>query len=87
MSSLLVRQVDPKTGDWPEDKKSLSPLQQMMSMFPSPHPDLGQGSPYRAAVHNIYKTKDGRYYHTHGTNPHLIRPDFCKLFTQRIQAA
>lgn len=30
-------------------------------------------SPYRIAATNIYKTKDGKYYHIHGLSPlHLV---------------
>ncbi|KAJ5320049.1 hypothetical protein PENANT_c025G03727 [Penicillium antarcticum] len=71
MSLLLVDVVDEEGRPF---KKNVSPVERLMSIFPTPGEDLDQGSPLRAAVTSIYKTKDSRFYHVHGgmnANPSL----------------
>ncbi|KAI9932539.1 hypothetical protein ASPWEDRAFT_100847 [Aspergillus wentii DTO 134E9] len=64
MAPLLVDTVD-KNGN--PDSPHLSPWERMMAAFPNPGRDLGQGSLHRKAITNIYKTKDRRCYHVHGS--------------------
>ncbi|GKZ95777.1 hypothetical protein CBS63078_7420 [Aspergillus niger] len=71
MSALLVDIVNEKgtTLD-----ASSTPIQRLMKIFPTRGEDLGQGTLHRAALTSIYKTKDARFYHVHGSmnaNPSL----------------
>ncbi|KAL4869736.1 hypothetical protein BDV12DRAFT_184890 [Aspergillus spectabilis] len=75
MSTLLVDVVDDQGKPL---NPSLSPIERLVQIFPTPGEDLGQGSLHRAAVTNIYKTKDARFYHVHGSmnaNPSLTALD------------
>lgn len=65
MSALLVDVVNENGGPL---KPELTQMARLHDVFPSslPGPDLGQGTPLRASAHNIYKTKDNRFFHTHG---------------------
>ena len=63
MSALLVDIVNEKGAPL---KPELTPMARLQDVFPLPGPDLGQGTPLRASAHNIYKTKDNRFFHTHG---------------------
>ncbi|KAJ6030557.1 uncharacterized protein N7446_000378 [Penicillium canescens] len=75
MSTLLVDVVDEKGKPL---EANLSVIERLMSIFPNPGVDLGQGSLHRAALTSIYKTKDSRFYHVHGSmnaNPSLTALD------------
>ncbi|KAE8377932.1 CoA-transferase family III domain-containing protein [Aspergillus bertholletiae] len=62
MSTLLIDVVD-ESGK--PATPNLSPIQRILSIFPTPGKDLGQDTPHRSAITNIYKTKDERCYHVH----------------------
>lgn len=66
MSSLLtdVVNVDGKPAG-----KGSNLFERMNSVFPDVH-DLHRANKtiHRATATNIYKTKDGRFYHTHGNS-------------------
>ncbi|KNG91215.1 putative alpha methylacyl-CoA racemase [Aspergillus nomiae NRRL 13137] len=64
MSTLLIDVVDENGNSL---DPNISPLQRILSIFPSPERDLGQATPHRSSITNIYKTKDGRCYHVHGS--------------------
>ncbi|KAE8168157.1 CoA-transferase family III domain-containing protein [Aspergillus tamarii] len=64
MSTLLIDVVDENGKPANPD---MSPLQRIASIFPSPGSNFGQETPHRSAITNIYKTKDGRCYHVHGS--------------------
>ncbi|KAE8154872.1 CoA-transferase family III domain-containing protein [Aspergillus avenaceus] len=64
MSTLLIDVVDENGKSMNQD---LTPIQRLRAIFPAPGRDLAQGSPHRDAITNIYKTKDGRCYHVHGS--------------------
>lgn len=64
--SCLVLDVVGKDGK-PENP-NLSPMQRALSVFPM---NRGESPVYRGAATNIYKTKDGRFYHVHGTTTDL----------------
>jgi hypothetical protein len=64
MSSIVQDVVD---QDGNPSNPNLSQMQRTMSVFPfSP----GESPKYRGAVTDIYKTKDGRFYHVHGGATH-----------------
>ncbi|BCS23627.1 uncharacterized protein APUU_40071S [Aspergillus puulaauensis] len=60
--SCLVLDVVGKDGK-PENP-NLSSMQRALSVFPM---NRGESPVYRGAATNIYKTKDGRFYHLHGS--------------------
>ncbi|RAL16070.1 alpha methylacyl-CoA racemase [Aspergillus homomorphus CBS 101889] len=64
MSTLLLDVVDDQGLTL---GASSGPIQRLMKIFPAPGEDPEQGSLYRAALTNIYKTKDARFYHVHGS--------------------
>ncbi|KAL4861472.1 hypothetical protein BDV12DRAFT_66731 [Aspergillus spectabilis] len=71
MSTLLIEIVN-ENGTTLD--ASSTPIQRLMNIFPPPGEDLGQGTLHRSAVTSIYKTKDARFYHVHGSmnaNPSL----------------
>lgn len=43
----------------------------LMKMIPSQDKHRSKANLHRSLATNIYKTKDGRYYHTHGRNNYL----------------
>lgn len=62
--SGLVWTIDPDG----ENLFSLNPAvsQKTLRYFPSNNIHRHQATPYRTACTNIYKTKNGRYFHLHG---------------------
>lgn len=48
-------------------------VDKVFKYFPNNNIHRHQATPYRTACTNIYKTKDGKYFHLHGaiTNPFL----------------
>ncbi|OOO07739.1 L-carnitine dehydratase/bile acid-inducible protein F [Aspergillus oryzae] len=64
MSTLLIDMVDENGKPANPD---MSPMQRIVSIFPSPVGTFGNETPHRSAITNIYKTKDGRCYHVHGS--------------------
>ncbi|KAL6230139.1 hypothetical protein BDW75DRAFT_248920 [Aspergillus navahoensis] len=60
--SVILQDVVDQDGNLANP--NLSQIQRALSVFPfSP----GESPVYRGAVTNIYKTKDGRFYHVHGS--------------------
>ncbi|KAJ5116965.1 hypothetical protein N7456_001313 [Penicillium angulare] len=71
MSGLLVDVVDHQGSPLGQN---LSRIQRIKSIFPTPGQDLRLGTPHRAALTGIYKTKDDQFYHLHSSlnaNPSL----------------
>ncbi|KAE8142912.1 CoA-transferase family III domain-containing protein [Aspergillus pseudotamarii] len=67
MSTLLIDVVDENGKAANPD---MSPIERIISIFPSPGRNFGKETPHRSAITNIYKTQDGRCYHLHGSmNP------------------
>ncbi|KJK67266.1 CoA-transferase family III [Aspergillus parasiticus SU-1] len=64
MSTLLIDVVDENGKPANPD---MSPIQRIVSIFPNPVGTFGNETPHRSAITNIYKTKDGRCYHVHGS--------------------
>jgi hypothetical protein len=62
MSSLVAQVVQ---DGKPTPYSPLSPL--AAKLFPSQDLHRSQATLYRQLATNIYKTKDNRYYHIHGT--------------------
>lgn len=66
MSCLIAQLVDDNGQPQPYDVFSSA----AGTLFPSRDFHRATATPHRALATNIYKTKDGRYYHTHGSmNP------------------
>ncbi|KAE8353373.1 CoA-transferase family III domain-containing protein [Aspergillus coremiiformis] len=63
MSALLIDVVDAEGN---AVNPELSPIERISSIFPTSESNLWSGTLHRAAITNIYKTKDGRCYHVHG---------------------
>jgi hypothetical protein len=65
--STLLWAIDPKgenisAGDATDADKS----EKLLKYFPSYDLHRGWSTPHRGSTTNIYKTKDGRFFHLHG---------------------
>lgn len=65
MSTLLYT-IDPEGDKITMHAKEPEKIAKMNEYFPSYDIHRGWSTPHRASATNIYKTKDGRFFHLHG---------------------
>lgn len=64
--STLLWTVDPEGDNIPALAAISDKGEKLSTYFPSWDKHRLQATPHRASCTNIYKTKDGRYFHLHG---------------------
>jgi hypothetical protein len=58
--------------------------EQIAAYFPDKDKHNSQSSIYRSAATNIYKTKDGRFFHLHGLSPLTWPPHYYTKWTNPL---
>ncbi|CAK3736810.1 -transferase family III [Lecanosticta acicola] len=67
MSPFLLQVVNPETGGEAQDVNVFAPGRMEELGFPNTDLHRAGSTPQRALATNIYQTKDGRFYHLHGS--------------------